>query len=301
MKHNITLWLKFILVTLCLFASLFLLWIFLPVATDSTLDTEYAILTANDEVITQSCPVDHCDSLRFFYASYANGNKRTEFINAIPDIKIINDEKYYVELTTNKSIHDVISISVEGNILDVDLQDNCYNRVHEEDTSYDYDSGLYVDCTAFDITIHAPISSFRTNTQTILDFDVAKSDETIIDFSFEGTQANIYNIDTKDLWFNCSGSSDVTLSGSASAEATLMVWHDTRVDATDLKADFSDNYVSNQPFGISYIKHDGITEFNPFDLGSILSVALVGFPIMWLCLCIKYIRRLFICTKKNKE
>ena len=301
MKGNITLWLKLILVTLCLAASLFLLWIFLPVAADFTLDTEYAILTANDEVITQIYPIDHCDSLWFFHASFSNGNKRTLFINAIPDIKIINDEKYYIELNTNKSIHDVISISVEDRILDIDLQDNCYNSVHEEDTSYDYDSGLYVDCTAFDITVHAPIGIFRTNTQTILDFDVAKSDKTIIDFSFEGTQANIYNIDTKKLWFNCSGSSNVILSGSASVEATLMVWHDTRVDATELNADFSGNFVSNRPFGISYIKHDGITQFNPFDLGSILSVALIGFPILWLCLCVKYIRRLFICTKKNKE
>lgn len=296
MKHNITLWLKLLLVTLGLFLSLFLLWIFLPAA-DSTLEPEYAVLTANDEIITQSSPIDHCDSLWFFYACYSNGNKRTEFINAIPEIKIINDEKYYVELTTNKSIQDVISISIEDNILDIDLQDNCYKRVHEEDSSYDYDSGLYVDCTVFDITIHAPISSFRTNTQTVLDFDVAKSDKTTIDFSFEGTQANIYNIDTKNLWFNCSGSSDVTLNGSVSFEASLMVWHDTRVDATELKADFSDNYVSNYPFGISYIKHDGIIEFNPFDLGSVLTVALIGFPIMWLCLCIKYIRRLFNCTK----
>lgn len=301
MKHNVGLWLRIILVTLFLAASLFLLWFFLPVPADSTLDTEYAILTATDEVITKSYPIDHCDSLWFFHASYSNGNKRTEFINAIPSIKIINDEKYYIELCTNNSIHDVISITAEDGILDIDLQDNCYNRVHEEDTSYDYDSGLYVDCTAFDITVHAPINIFRTDTQTILDFDAAKADKTVVHFSFAGTQANIYNIDTTDLSFYCSGSSNVTLSGSASGKSTFMVWHNTRVDATGLSADFEDVFVSNQPLGVSYIKHDNITEFNPFDLGSILSVALIGFPILWFCLCVKYIRRLFISSKKNSE
>lgn len=301
MKCEFTLWMKIVLFALCLAASLFLLWSFLPVTANTTLDAEYAVLRADDEIITQSYPIDHCDSLWFFYASYTNGNKRTGFINAIPNIKIINDEKYYVELTTNKSIHDVISISVEDHVLDVDLQDNCYNRVHEEDTSYDYDSGLYVDCTAFDITIHAPISGFRTDTQTILDFDVAKADKTFMQFSHEGTQANVYNIDTKELQFVCCGSSKVTLSGSVSNEASLVVMHNTRVDATELSADFSDNHVSNQPFGISYIKHDGITEFAPFDLGVVvLSIVLIGSPILWCCLCVKYIRRLRICTKEKK-
>lgn len=299
MKCTFTLWLRIVLIALCLVTSLLLLWLFLPAAGETALDSEYAVFRANDEIITQRYPIDPCDSLWFFYAGYSNGNKRTVFIHAIPHIKIINDETYYIELCTNKSIHDVMSISIEDRNLDIDLQDYCYNSVYEEDTSYDYDSGLYVDCTAFDITIHAPIHDFRTDTQTILDFDVAKANKTFLEFAYEGTQANIYNIDTKDLFFSCSGSSDVTLSGSVSNEATLMVWHDTRVDATALHASFSGNYVSNRPFGISYIKHDGITEFNPFDLGSILSLALIGFPILWFCLCVKYVRRLFM--QKHKE
>lgn len=298
MKHNTTLWLKLISVALCLFASLFLLWIFLPVAADSTLDAEYAILTANNEVTTEIYPIDPCDSLWFFHANSSNGNKRTVFINAIPDIRIINDEKYYIELNTNKVIHDVISISVEDRILNIDLQDNCYNSVYEEDSSYDYDSGLYVDCTAFNITIHAPINDFRTNTQTILDFDVVKANKVFLHFSYEGTQADIHNIDTKNLTLYCSGSSNVFLSGSVSDQTTIKIWHDTRVDANELHADFSDNYISNYPFGISYIKHDGITEFNPFD--SISSLVLIGFPILWFCLCIKYLRKLLKCTKKDK-
>lgn len=245
-----------------------------------------------DAVTTKTYPIDPCCDLRFCYAWPANGMKRTLFSSAIPEIRIVNDETYYVELTANSSVHDAISIVVEDGILDIDFKDDYYHRVHEDDTSYDYDSGLYVDCTAFSMTVHAPISKFRTDTQTKLDFDVAKADEVILSFSFEGTQADIYNIDANTLHFYCSGTSDVTLSGAASSESTIKVWHNTRVDARKLSAGFWDIFVSNQPLGISYVIHDFTAEFDLFDFGTFFTAILVGAPILWGWLSVKSMRKL---------
>lgn len=291
-KNNKVLsWVKTILYFLCFAISVFLLFAIPYSFTNPATDPEYAVLTANDTVTTKTYPIDPCSDLRFCYAWPTNGMKRTLFLSVIPEIRIVNDESYYVELTANSSVHDAISIVVEDGILDIDFRDNYYHRVHEDDISYDYDSGLYVDCTAFSMTVHAPISKFHTDTQTKLDFDVAKADEVILSFSFEGTQADIYNIDANTLHFYCSGTSDVTLSGAVSSESSIKVWHNTRVDASKLSADFWDVFVSNQPLGISYVIHDFTVEFDLFDLGTFFTVVLVGIPILWGWLSVKSIRK----------
>lgn len=288
MSKRTAIWIKISVVTFCLAISLFLLWIFLPFSGDNHLDEEYAVLTANDTVVIQTYPIDHCDSIYFFADTQG---KRTLFIKEIPNVKIVNDEEYYLELTTNKSIHDAMAISDKDGILVIDIQDTYYNRVHEDNSSNDYDYGLYVDCTVFDITIHAPISVFLTNTQNVLDFDVASAVSTFIDFSFEGTQANIYNIDTQDLTFYCSGSSDVSLRGSVSDEALIKIWHNTHVDATELITNQTETFVSNEAFGISYIRLDDSTKYS-LDFGMLLAFILVLFPVFWLIWDIVYIRKL---------
>lgn len=298
MKSKWQLFIKLICVTLCLVFSLGILWIFLPFANNS-LDAEYAVLTADDEIVTKNYPIGYCTSLWFFHASISTGNKRTEFIHTTPDITIVNDDNYYVEITTNKSIHDVLSVSASCGILDVDLQDSCYNRVYEDDIDYDYDYGLYVDCSQFDMVVHAPIRTFQTSTQTILDFDVAKAPDTFIHFSNGGTQAKIYNIDTNNLTLYCSDSSEIAISGTVKDSTTMMVWHSTKVDADELNANRTDFFVSNRPFGISYIKYNGKYVFEPFDLGSILSFFLLASPAFWLCLVIKNIRKLINLTKHS--
>ena len=281
-----------------LFAVFFAVSMWIPCAyyflsfQTTVLDPEYAVFTANDEVITQTYPIDQCDSLWFFHSSASTGEKRTLFINAIPEVRIINDESYYIQLTTNQSVHDVISIDVRDSILDIDIQDDCHNSVYVDDTSYDYDHGLYVDCSEFVIMIYAPISKFYTNTQSILEFDVAKADNVSLCFSFEGTKANIYNIDANSLYFTCSGDSDVMIRGSVSEEATLKIWHNTHVDARNLIANAWDVFVSNQPLGISYILRSFGIDMSPFDLGWCLSMILIGFPIVWFYLLVKNLRSL---------
>lgn len=298
MKSNRMVCVKLICVGLCLAISLWILRLFSPFA-NTPLDHEYAVLTADDEIITKTYPTGYCTSLWFFHASPSNDDKLTGFIRTIPNVKIIDDDQFYVEITANQSIHDALSISNSLGVLDIDIQKNYYNRVHEDDIDYDFNYGLYVDCSQFDMVVHAPIRTLQTSTQTILDFDVAKGPDVFINFDNGGTQANIYNIDADNLTLYCSDTSDISISGSVTGSTTIKVFHNTRVDADNLMAVIDDVFVSNRPLGISYIKHGGEYIFESFGLGSVLSIILVVFPTLWFCLVIRYLRKL--CPLKKQR
>lgn len=201
-----------------------------------------------------------------------------------------------MELNTNKSIHNAMSIVVEEEMLYIDILDEYYERVYEDDPSYDYDFGLYVDCSTFEIIIHAPIHTFLTDTQVILDFDAAKTDNMTLSFSFDGAQANIYNIDANDFNMSCAGSSRISLSGTVTNMSNISTYHDTRVDATKLDTKQRENFISNYPFGISYVQYHNWIYLDL--IGIAFSIGLVAFPVIWIVMDIKCIRKCFEKTKK---
>ena len=249
-----------VIVSICLVVSFLIVALYTAVIVASwlnvgeiTIDSEYAQYIADDEVVAKKYDIDQCATLRFF--DDFNG-KKTLFINAVPKLKIINDTECYIEISTNKDLLDIIDVRLSENEIIMECNDVIYNRVHEDDTSYDYDYGLYIDCTDLDISVHAPISKFYTDTNLELNFDVAKADDVIVDFSFDGVSGVISNIDAKNFTLYCSGASKLDLIGDVNDTAKIMLWHNSRVNASKLTAKTLDTTVSRALGGFSYLVRD---------------------------------------------
>ncbi|MBE6904443.1 MAG: hypothetical protein E7480_07535 [Ruminococcaceae bacterium] len=257
-----------------------------------SIDSEYAMYVANGDIAVKKYDIEECSALYFFEAEFSKG-KRTLFTNEVPNLKIINDTEYYVEISANKEIHDVIDISLSDNVLIIECKDDIYNRVHEDDTSYDYNYGLYVDCEKLDITVHAPISRFYTDTNLTLDFDAAKADKVVAELAFGVDKGVIYNIDAKSFRLICSGSSRVELIGNVSETAEIKLWHDSRVDAKKLTASEWDTDVSRAIGGFSYISREkwGLFEFDVEGPTNILEFFIFASFILWLAIEIDLIKK----------
>lgn len=262
--------LRITLTTLCLTLLLYIIFLY---TIDSSLDKEYAFLTVNDPITTKHYPIEQCDEIWFFYGSIDGKPRKTVFVNATPNISLVNDNSYFVELSTNGSLQEIISLTIEESILHVTIQEEYYNLVHADDPSYAYDKGLYLDCSAFDITIHAPISHFYSGTQTTLAWDTPKTTDMRITFQ-EETHAIITNINTETFFLNSCESSMVTLSGNVSNEAVINAFHNSQIDAVNLIAKAKKDHTSNRPFGNSCIQYTDTT-INSFDTGSVITILII--------------------------
>lgn len=297
------LWTAAVGMFLCLMVSVFFLRVFFFGWPESDqLDPEYPVFTATDEVITKTYSIENCNDLWFFSADHRTGNKLTKFCNAIPNVTVINSDSSYVELTTNKSVHDAISISDSNGVLDIDMQDSCYQPVYQDDPSYDYDSGTYLDCTQFEITVYGRFNRFQTDAELVLDFEAAKADQTNMHFSFQGVSANIHHIDTKKFNLICSGTSELTVSGSATGQSNIMLFHNTHVQANDLKADLLDLSVSGES---SFEQNGTIQKGSPDVFLIVMRIVFSVVCLVLLCLnvwfvckfCLQYSGR----VKESKE
>lgn len=288
-----------VLCTVMVIGFCLLMWRAINPDDEISIDPEYAILTAADEVATVSYPIDACSGARFFYADHTTGSKKTIFLNACPDVRVINSNEYRVELTANQAIHDMIDIRVIEGLLHIDMRMECYNRVHEEDDSYDYDHGLYVDCTAFEMTIYAPLGSFWSDIRLKLDMGMPYVERASLIFSHEGVEANIHDIDSWALYFTASGDSEVKLSGNVAGPADIAVWHNSHVDATELKMGSQDFRVSSQPFKASYIRYSGGIKTEGAGAGTIFTALIIGFILLWAALDVACIWGLLTRKKNN--
>lgn len=287
-----------VLCTVMVVGFCLLIWRTIIPDDEISIDPEYAMLTAADEVVTASYPIDKCRGARFFYDDYTTGSKRTIFLNAYPDVCVVNSNEYRIELTANQTIHDMIDIRVLDEQLHIDMQMECYNRVHEEDDSYDYDHGLYVDCTAFKMTIYAPLGSFWSDTRLKLDMGMPYAERASLIFSHEGVEANIHDIDCWAMYFSTSGDSEVKLSGIVAGPAEIAIWGNSHLDATELQTGSQDFRVSSQLFGDSYIRYDDGIVTEGVGVGSIFTAMIVMFLVIWLALDFVCIKRLFFPPKE---
>ena len=287
-----------VIVSICLGVSFLIVALYTAVIVSSwlnvgeiTIDSEYAQYIADDEVVAKKYDIDQCATLRFFDDSES---KKTLFINAVPKLEIVNDNQNYIEICTNKELLDIIDVSLSEDRISIKCDDSAYNRVHENDTSYDYDYGMYIDCTSLDITVHAPISKFYTDTNLELNFDVAKADDVIVDFSFDGVSGVISNINAKNFTLYCSGFSKLNLIGNVSDTAKIMLWHNSRVNASELTAKTWDTWVSRGMGGFSYLIRDKWYNFECDIIGGATNTVefFVFMPfLLWLVLEIKLIKK----------
>ena len=260
---------------------------------EESIDSEYAISSFEQNIVIREFEFSEFDRLYFLndHDPLTKFSKKTKILGATPILKIINSDEYRVEIKANADVFDSLKIATsdssndERSTLIITFSDECYVPVHTDDTSYDYDTGLYIDFDVFEVTVYAPISSLSVDSEVILDYQAPKCEKMHVDFSFEGTTANIYDINTEDFTLYCSGTSDITLSGKVKGESRISVWHETKVNANDLDTDTKDFHVSSSVlFGLSYIKYNGILHLDILEnsFGLILAAILYLPPIIWL-------------------
>ncbi len=284
------------------------LWFFLYARNEEDrIDPEYAVEVFDGEIETREFEFDKFNKLYFLYDNdpLTEFTKKTRMLNATPNLKIVNSEDYRVEITTNADVFDKLKIGLDDSPEDpnkvglvVTFADECYVPVHVDDNSYDYDTGLYVDFDAFEVTVYAPIHTLCVDSEMVLDYEAPKCEEMYVYFSFEGTEANIYGIDTEHLAFYCSGTSDVKLSGEVRGMTKIMIFHDTKVDANKLDTEFTDFYVSSAMFDqFSYIKYNHLYYIGIIN-GSLLATTFI--MIILLSPSIISLACLIFCIRKGR-
>ena len=130
-----------------------------------SIDTEYAVSVFEQNIVTREFEFSEFNRLYFLndYDPLTSFSKKTQMLGATPNLKIINSDKYLVEIKANADVFDVLKIETCDSSYDdlrnliVTFSDECYVPVHTYDTSYDYDTGLYVDFDMFEVTVYAPI------------------------------------------------------------------------------------------------------------------------------------------------
>lgn len=268
--------------------------------TDAKIDKEWAYYTASGEVVTKRYDIPKESE---YFSIFDEMDYDTRFANAIPSVKVVNDEQYYVELTTNSSLFDVLSIGPKyNNGFYIDCKEEYYNEDHYFGTYY----GLYVDCTQLDIVIHAPVSHLEIGTDAVVDCQLAPAEKVSVDLEY--ATGKIYGIDAEDFSFSVSGKSRLTVSGSVSGETDANVFHDSRIDARELYTEKYDIYLTRGIYGFSYLKTNKILRPFVCDLigGTTNTCAfifnaplIVFFNLFAICLILRFVPKKR--TRKNDE
>ncbi len=286
-----------ITVSICLAISFIIFAVYAVVAIDSMVNqnelifsSEYATYVADDDIITKKYDLEPCDTLRFFDD---NERKHAVFSNAKPELKIVDDSEYFVEITANGKLHDVIDIRVKDGTAIIECKDEKYNKVSKHGISDVDFLGLNVGCTNFDLTVHAPIAYLYSYTNLELDFQPAKGDTVYVDLSYGNTNGVVSGIEAEIFKLSCSGTTKLTVEGSVSDTADIRLWHNSKINAENLSAKNWNTDVSRGIGGFSYIVKDKWYQFEMDFIGgptNILEFFVVAPLIIWICLEIKLIK-----------
>ena len=252
---------------------------------------EFAHIKAYGEVQTRRYDISDSDALLFFFDEHKE--ERTLFLEAIPNLKIVNSDKYYVEVTTNKDLFDILEVGSSEKMLSFDFKSECYNHVTEAKSSYE--KGLYVECSAFDVTVYAPVSQVFTSAEIVLDYQAPKAELIRIYVIGELQESRVYDIDAE--YLNClvCGETDLTISGNVSKEAAISAYHNSKVDAESLNVPLAYTYATSQLFGYSSISGNGYSDSSFISLGYALTWFLVLLPLalagVFTLFFVKFIKR----------
>lgn len=296
-----------IIISLILFILSLTLIVFINISVleSNKYDNEFASISFNEEITTKEYTFDEFHCLYFFNDrdSLTEFTKRNEFLNLVPKLRIINSEEYKVSITSNSDAFEKIKIGLsgdkscygDGKTLIITFIDECYIPVHIDNASYDYDTGLYISMDKLEITVFAPIYNLRSNTGGInIDFEAPQCSDMIIDI--RDTEGSIRNIVSNNFNLDCSGNSNLKLSGEVKENGKLFIMHNTKIDANDLKIENKKFDVTSAILinNLSYVKYNNIFHIQLYSFYSILKLVLYLAPVLWLCLFI-----ISCCKKKS--
>jgi len=266
----------------------------------------YTNFVAHGEVETKTYDIDSADSL-WLFPPFLTVEKHIDFINAIPNVKIINDTEYKIEITANTELLNATNVIVKENFAYIDCSDSIYGVMPEDVWGKEF-LGVDIDCTKMDIVVHAPVSYLDSKSTGInLDFDVAKAESVYINVG--SSNGTVYNIDTEELYLSAVGTSNIKIAGNVADTAEIYLLHDSRINAMDMRVKHYDVYVSRTFGGFScvFANKPYIVKIEPYILVIVTLVDAIAFlPIIfWLALDVDLIviRKLFLSdntTKKKK-
>ena len=264
------------------------------VLSNDAIDEEFAQITFDGEIETREYSFDEFYNLKFFYDRdpLTDFSKLTRYLGAIPHLKIVNSNEYRVAITANADIFDKLKMGISEDNLVITMADDCYVPVHTDDVDYDYDTGLYITMDKFDVTVYAPIQALSADGRLTLDYQAPTCETLTIDCAYFGVDGKIYDINCDKLFFYCSGTSNVSLQGRVKGLARMSVWHNTKVDASELEINQRNFYISTQYLGgLSYIKHGGIYHLQLFGESQIMMAFIKLPPFLWLACIIDLVRK----------
>ena len=243
---------------------------------------DFAKMSVTAEAQTKSFDFEEFQSLLFFSESFRN--ERCLFTNQIPSLKIVNSDKYKVEVTANGELIDKLDLQVNDKALCFTFMPENFSNVVANGRKY---KGLYVDCSVFDVTVYAPISQLRSHAEFNLDFQAPNAESVTLLVDGEIRNGKIYDVKSSYFGINTCGNSNITVSGNVDDAIELISHHNSKIDVTNLNGPITYMASYCQFFGISYIKHSSGT-FLPFtNMGFLLSafilfvllISLVGFAV----------------------
>ena len=292
-------------------ASLMVFAVYAQFLPDEVENTNYSYMTFSQEIETRSFQLERKEVYPGKYpANYAHllffNSKYVNFLDAIPNLKIVNSEDYRVEITANSDVFDHLVVKLDlfmtDYMLKINFKEECYAELWD-----DWDGiprayyGLNATLDVFDVIVYAPIESITSDASLTLDYEAPSLVDVYAEFHGDSTVANIHTRDNHLLRLICTGTNKITISGSVK-HIKVHAIHNSKVDASGLTAETYDFYTSTG-IGIcdfSYVKYDGRHHINFFGNNNIIWTLVIKYviyvlPFIWLGLlisCIVKLRRL---------
>ena len=256
----------------------------------------FGVLSARDGKESKTYVLQEFNDVYFFSQDFAS--ELTLFTDAIPNLKIVNSDKYTVEVKSNKQVLDNLQVFNEENgKLIFGFDKELYGVLSGDNGYY---RGLYVECDLFEVTINAPVDHFRTHAEINLDFDAPKSDTLVIDVDGEIRQGTVKNIDSLNLVASFCGNTNITMSGTVSKMSDITARHNSKVDAEELKCPKLYSLVTCQIFGFSYINQGDESHYSITGAGFVIALLLILLPIACVVMFVLFWKK-FLKSRKHMD
>ena len=233
-------------------------------------NSDFAVVDDYGDIVKKNIDFEKSGTLYFFSEKYKS--ERTLFLDETPNLKIVNSDKYYLEVSAPNGLIDRLSVEMVEGCLVISFDESLYNTINTERGKY---RGLYVNCEVFDVTVYAPINKLYTSAELTLDYEAPKADIMIIDVIGEVVEGRVYNVDARQLVCRLMGASTLEIAGKTTESTHLEAWHNSKILADELKAINISTSVQTQIFGFSYVSGEEFFAYNFIDMGPIITVGLV--------------------------
>lgn len=175
------------------------------------------VFVADDQPVTKRYELKPCTDLYFF------DMLRTEFVNAYPKLTIVNDTQYYAEITTNAELYDLLNVGrydyYHWTAIRFETENYTLLEKDYEDDSDEY--AFRVDCTVFEVVVHAPIQRLHIGVRTEFDFD-APTAEKISVWLESGGNGRIFNVNTDTFYLKSEYSAQIKAEGTVNETVQII-------------------------------------------------------------------------------